>query len=251
MQQILYSERIDELDPLRREAFEHHLVTCTACRDVQRSVVKADGMIARIKDTVPEIKHPKELTESILLAIANLPRNQRDESAMSIERIVDYLAAIFSTPAMRFACSLVLLVCGLSYTIMEYNDTQAIVLLEHKLGKDLRSVPGEANAFYGGANIVRLMNDVYNFSQNNLSYEELTDKLRFINKEDAQILTEEYRDLDKPIRARLDTLRNNFLTERDAELHVPRKAEEIHALRQEIKELRKVLESYIEKDIQP
>jgi hypothetical protein len=170
---------------------------------------------------------------------------------VNANKFLDSLINVFSMKAVRFACSAIILLCGMSYLLMEYNDTKSIVLLEHKLGREQRNLLREANAFAGETNIVRLVNNVYKFAQEKFSSEELTDELRFMNTKDAQILMAEYRNLDEPVRTRLDKLRNNFLTNDTAELRVTRNAEGIHVLRHDIKELRKVLEPFIRKDKQP
>lgn len=251
IQQILYTERIDELDASRRKDVEQHLSACTACSDVLKNVLKADGVIAGIRDAVPTIKDPKKLTASIISAVTKTPGFQQREFAMSPERLLDHLAAFFSKPAVRFACNFVLLVCGLSYTILEYNDTKAIALLEHKLGRVGKYSPIEAHTFTEQEIIVQLVDDLYKFAQNNISYEALVDRLGLMSNEDRDALMEKYRNLDEPVRARLDKLQSHFLAEKSTDMSAPRRAEEVNALRQEIQEFRKALIPYIGKDGQP
>ncbi len=245
---ILYTERLEELDARRRKIFEQHLGTCTECGNLAKRVLKAESIIAGIRDAVPTIRDPRKLTASIIAAATKTPGFQQSESTIGMERFLDYLSAIFSRPAARLACGLLLFVCGLSYTIMEYNDTKAIALLEQNLGRSSKYSPLATPAFTGQEIIVQLANDFYKFAHNNLSYEALVDRLGLIGKEDRDLLTEEYRNLDEPVRGRLERLQSRFLAENGSKLSAPRKAEEIRAARKEIQEFSKLLSPYIGKD---
>jgi hypothetical protein len=251
IRKILYTERIDELDAPSRKDVERHISACTACSDVLKNVLRADAVIAGIRDAVPTIENPKKLTASIITAITKTPGFQHSESVTGVGRLLDHLATFFSKPAVRFACSFVLLACGLSYTILEYNDTKAIALLEHKLGRGPEYSTIDARSLTEQEIIVQLASDLYKFAQNNLSYEALVDRLGLIGKEDRDVLMDKYRNLDEPVRARLDKLQSHFLAENGTNLHAPRKAEEVHALRQDIWEFRKALIPYIGKDGRP
>ncbi len=250
-QRILYTERLEELDAHQRKIFEQHLSTCTECAYLAKRVLKADGIIAGVRDAVPAIRDPRKLTASIIAAATTTSGFQQGESTMGTERFLDYLASIFSKPAARLACGLLLFACGLSYTIMEYNDTKAIALLEQNLGRSSKYSPLPANTSTGQGIIVQLANDFYKFAHNNLPYEALVDRLGLISKEDRDLLTEEYRDLDGPVRGKLERLQSRFLAENGSKLSAPRKAEEIRAARKEIQEFGIILKPFIGKDLRP
>ncbi|MFZ1976824.1 MAG: zf-HC2 domain-containing protein [Bacteroidota bacterium] len=246
-QNLLYSARIDELGTAEREFLEHHLLECDSCAAVFRQVSNADRFLIRIKETAPRIPNEEVLTGSIIAAIAG---SKRQAANVRAGTILNRLKDVFILKAARFACALVFLFCGMTYLFMEYNDTKAIVSLEHRLGN--QSISNHADVFYQGINILNFLHDFYNFSNGNASSVELTKTLVIIKKADLQALLKDYKTLDEASKARLNAMYDKYIEAEPSLLPGSEKnREETAALRNEIKRLKMELEQSNNTKVQP
>jgi hypothetical protein len=237
LQQLLYSTRIEDFDPVDREFLKKHLADCETCKTIFQEVSKADRVLARIKEATPRIRNEQALTESIIAAIVSDKRSISDAGTYTF---LDRLNDIFSKQVIRFACSTILLLCGMTYVFMEYNDTKAIVSLEQRLGK--KSEFNRAYIFQQEINVLNFLNDLYNLSNGSTSSVELTNTLILMKKADLQALLKGYKTLDEASRARLDEIWDKYKKEESSIIVSEKNREEITVLRNEIERLKKELE---------
>ena len=237
LQQLLYSARIEDFDPAEREFLKKHLADCEACKQIFQEVSKADRIVKNIKEATPLIRNERALAESIINAIVI---NKRSMADAGTNTFLDRLNEIFSKKIIRFACGLVILLCGMIYLFMEYNDTKAIVSLEQRLGK--KGEFNRANIFQQEINILNLLHDLYNLSNGSTSSVELTNTLVLMKKADLQTLLKGYKTLDETSRARLDEIWKKYNKEESSVIGSENNQVEINALRNEIEQLKKELE---------
>jgi hypothetical protein len=236
LQQLLYSARIEDFDPAEKEFLKKHLADCETCRQIFQQVSKADRILERIREATPLIRNEHALTESIIAAIVH---NERSTADVSPNKFLAHLINIFSMKIVRFACSVVILLCGMIYLFMEYNDMKSIVSLEQRLG--IQRDFSQASIVLPGVNVPGFLYDYYELSNGNKTYVELTNKLVLMKKEDVQTLLKDYKALDEESRRRLDEMQNQFLKDEYLK-HNPKNNEEIEKLRTEIERLKKELE---------
>ena len=177
------------------------------------------------------------MTESIIAAIVSDERSLADISA---NKFLDRLNDIFSMEVIRFACSIVILLCGMTYIFMEYNDTKAIVSLEQRLGK--KTEYNRAIIFQQEINILNFLRDLYNLSNGSTSSVELTNTLVLMKKADLQSLLKGYKTLDEASRVRLDEIWDKYEKDESSVIVSEKNRKEITALRNEIERLKKELE---------
>jgi hypothetical protein len=237
LQQLLYSARIEDFDPAEREFLKKHLVDCETCKTIFQEVSKADRILARIKEATPLIRNEHALTESIIAAIVSDERSTADVSA---NKFPNRLINIFSMKAVRFACGIVILLCGMTYVFMEYDDMKVIVNLEQRLGK--KTEYNRAVIFQQGINVLNFLHDLYNLSNGSTSSVELTNTLVLMKKADLQSLLKGYKTLDEASRARLDEIWDKYKKEESSVIVSEKNRKEITALRNEIERLKKELE---------
>ena len=206
LQQLLYSARIEDFDPAEREFLKKHLADCETCKTIFQEVSKADRILDRIKEATPRIRNEHALTESI---IAEIICNERSMADASANKFLDRLINIFSIKFVRFACGSVILLCGMTYLFMEYNDMKSIVSLEQRLG--IQHDFNRASIVLPGVNVPGFLYDFYGLSNGSKAYIELTNKLILMKKEDLQALLNSYKTLDEASRKRLDEMQNRFL----------------------------------------
>ena len=199
--------------------------------------MKADRILASIKEATPRIRNEQALTESIIAAITT---DKKSVIGTGIKTFLDRLDDIFSTEVIRFACGFVILLCGMTYVFMEYNDTKSIVTLEHKLGK--RNEMNSADVFQQNIKFLNFLRDFYNLSNGSASSVELSNSLVLIKKADLQALFKEYKTLDEASRARVDELCDKYKNEDSTFIGSKINHNEITVLRNEIERLKKELE---------
>jgi hypothetical protein len=232
LRQLLYSARIEDFDPAEREFLEKHLSDCDACKTIFQEVSKADQILERIKETTPRIRNERALTESIVGAIIS-----GKKSTTNI--FFDCLSDIFSMSSIRFACSLVILLCGMTYVFMEYNDIKAIVSLEQRLGG--KSEFNSADIFRQEINVIKFLHDLYYLSNGSISSMDLTNTLVIMKKADLKTLLNGYKTLDKASRSHLDQIWDKYRKDESSVIGSENNREEINALRSEIDQLKKEL----------
>jgi hypothetical protein len=237
LQQLLYSARIEDFDPAEREFLKKHLADCETCKTIFQEVSNADRILDRIKEATPLIRNEHALTESIIAAIVSDERSLADFSA---NKFLDRLNDIFSIKSVRFACGIVILLCGMTYVFMEYNDTKVIVNLEQRLGK--KTEYNRAVIFQQEINVLNFLRDLYNLSNGSTSSVELTNTLVLMKKADLQALLKGYKTLDEASRARLDEIWDKYKKEESSVIVSEKNRKEITALRNEIERLKKELE---------
>jgi len=233
LQHLLYSARIEDFDPAEREFLKKHLAECEACKTIFQEILKADQILASIKKTTPLIRNEHALTDSILASITN-------KRAEKTNTFFGRLSDMFSIQAVRFACSIVILLCGMTYVLIEYNDMKKIVILEQRLG--IQHDFNRASVVLPGVNIPGFLYDYYELFNGSKTYIELTNKLILMKKEDLQVLLNGYKELDEASRKRLDKMQNQFLKDGYLKLSSMEKNEEVEKLRNEIERLKKELE---------
>jgi hypothetical protein len=235
-QKTLYSAKIDELDPAEVVSLEKHIASCEACRIVFEKVSNADRMLAGVKSAVPRIQNEQALTDSILTSI------MKGEAQKSIvaNTFLDRLSSVFCIGAVRFACCVVILFCGVTYLFLEYQDMKAIVNLEQRLGKQVDI--SQASIILSGNNVLRFLYDYYKLSSGSTSYVEITNKLILMKKNDLLVLMNNYQKLDKTLRVQLDEIQGEYLKEKAIGFGSSTHREEINALQKEIERLKKELE---------
>jgi hypothetical protein len=243
LQQLFYSTRIKKFDPAEREFLKKHLADCEACKTIFQEVSKADRILDRIKVATPLIRNEHVLTESIIAAIIH---NERSKADVNASNYLDRLINIFSMKAVRFACSIVILLCGMTYVFMEYNDMKKIVSLEKKLG--VQHDFSRASIVLPGVNVPGFLYDFYGLSNGSKAYIELTKKLILMKKEDLQVLLNGYKTLDEASRKRLDEIQNQFLKDEYLKFSSAEKNEEIEKFRNEIERLKKELKQINNKE---
>jgi len=233
LQQLLYSTRIEDFDPAEKEFLKKHLADCETCKTIFQEVTKADRILNRIKEATPRIRNEHALTESIIAAIVS---GERSMVYTSANKFLDRLINIFSMETIRFACSAALLLCGMTYVLMEYNDTIAIVSLEKRLGK--KSEMKSADIFKQEISVLNFFRDLYKLSNGSASSVELTKTLVLIKKTDLQVLLNGYKSLDDASQARVDRLWEKYRKEESSIVGSENNREEITALRNEIERLK-------------
>ena len=237
LQQLLYSTKIEDFDPVEREFLTKHLADCETCGTIFQEVTRADRLLERIKDAAPRIRNEQALTESIIAAIGSV---KRPISNADTNMFLGRLHELFSMKIIRFACSVALLVCGLTYVLMEYNDTKAIVSLEQRLGK--KSEMKSADIFKQEISVLNFFHDLYKLSNGSASSVELTNTLVLIKKTDLQTLLNGYKSLDGVSRARVDELWEEYRKDESSIVGSENTREEITILRNEIERLKKEVE---------
>ncbi len=237
LQQLLYSARIEDFDPAEREFLEKHLIDCDACKTVFQEVSKADQILERIKEATPRIRNDRALTESIVGAISS---GKKSSVYAGINTFLDSLNDIFSLSSIRFACSLAILLCGMTYVFMEYNDIKSIVSLEQRLGG--KSEFNSADIFRQEINVLNFLRDLYNLSNGTRSSVGLTNTMVLMKKADLQVLLKGYEGLDEASRARLDEIWRKYNKEESSVIGSEKNRVEINALRNEIEQLKKELD---------
>jgi uncharacterized small protein (DUF1192 family) len=237
LQYFLYSTKIKDLGPAEKEFLKKHLVDCEECKFVFEEVSKADRILAKVKDTIPRIRNEHVLAESI---IAKIVSDERTTVEVNANKFLDRLITIFSMKAVRFACSIVILLCGMTYLFMEYNDMKSIVNLEQRLG--IQHDFSRASIILPGVNVPGFLYDFYGLSNGDKAYIKLTNKLILMKKENLQALLNGYKTLDKESRKRLDEIQDQFLKDEYLKFSSTKKNEEIEKLQNEIERLKKELE---------
>ncbi|MCX6122567.1 MAG: hypothetical protein NTX44_13240 [Ignavibacteriales bacterium] len=237
LQRLLYSTRIEDFDPVDRNFLKKHLADCETCKTIFREVSKADRILDRIKEATPRIRNEQAMTESIIAAIVSEKKWVADADTNTF---LDRLSDIFSMEIIRFACSIILLLCGMTYVFMEYNDTKAIVSLEQRLGK--KSEMNRAYIFQQEINVLNFLSDLYNLSNGSTSSVELTNTLVLMKKTDLNALLKGYRTLDKASQTRLNEMWDKYRKEESSIIVTEKNRVEITALRNEIERLKKELQ---------
>ncbi len=243
LQRLLYSARIEDFDPAEREFLKKHLADCETCKTIFQEVSKADRILARIKEAAPRIRNEHALTEFIIDAIVS---GERPTADVGTNTFLDSLMNIFSMKAVRLTCSIMILLCGMTYLFMEYSDMKEIVSLEQRLG--IQHDFSRASIVLPGVNVPGFLYDFYELSDGSRNYIELTNKLILMKKEDLQTLLKDYKTLDESSRKRLDEMQNQFLEDEYLKLSSTNKNQEIKKLQNEIKRLKKELEQSNLKD---
>jgi len=237
LQHLLYSARTEELDPIEWESIKKHIAVCEACSTVFQNVSNADQWLARIKDATPRIRNEHALTKSIIGEIMNA---RRSAATVGTSTFLDRLEALFAKEIIRFACVIIILMGGMSYVFMEYNDTRAIASLERQLGK--KSETNRAALFQQEINALNFLHDLYGLSNGTISSVELTNTLVLMKKADLHALLNGYKTLDEASRTRLDDLWNKYRKEEPSLVGSGKNREEVAALRKEVERLEKELE---------
>jgi hypothetical protein len=242
-QRLLYSARIEDFDTAEREILKKHLDRCEICKTIFQEVSKADRILDRIKKAAPRIRNERALTESIFTAIIS-SKNSIPDTGANI--LLDRLNDIVSKRVIRFACCIIILVCGMTYVFMGYNDTQTIVSLEQRLGK--KSEFTSAEIFHQEIHALNFLQNLYNLSKGSISSVDLTNTLVIMRKADLQTLLKGYKTLDEASRARLDEMWIKYKEEESFIVGSEKNHEERTALRNEIERLKKELEQrYLKK----
>jgi hypothetical protein len=236
IQNSLFSVKKEELDPAVIALLEKHLAGCEACRAVFDKVLKADRVLTLMKTAVPRIRDEQALTDSILMSIIKGSKRENNPVA----QVFDRLMSVFSRPAIRFACSLVIILCGAMYLLMEYQDMKSIVHLEQRLGNEVNL--HQAGMIMPGNDILRLFYDYYKLTQGTISYVEISNKLILMKKKDLLTLMNNYQKLDKLTRAQLDELNDTYLRGKKSEWKFSVQHDELSALRKEIDRVTKEIE---------
>jgi hypothetical protein len=242
LQNILYSVKIDEVTPAERESFEHHLAECKECATLYQNMLNADRMLARIKDVPLRVRNEQALTESIMTAIVS---ERKSVPGTPAQTFFDQLIELFSSKAIRFACVIIILLCGMTYVLMDYNDTKAIVTLEQRFGK--KSDLNHAFLFQQEMNALNFVNELYGLFTGTTSSVELTNTLILIKKADLYSMMKGYQSLDKSSQARLNEIWKNYKEEESLKISTRDNREEIVALRNEVEQLKRALEQYTHK----
>ncbi len=237
LQHLLYSARTEELNPAEWESIKKHLAGCKACSTVFQNISNADRLLARLKGTVPRIRNEHALTESIIVEIVNARRLAADTGTTPF---LDRLDALFTKEIIRFACGIIILMCGMSYVSMEYNDTKAIAHLEQRL--DEKSKISRANIFQQEINVLNFLRELYGLSNGTISSVELTNTLVLMKKADLQTLLNGYKTLDEASRTRLNEIWDKYKREESSFIGSEKNREEVAALQKEIERLKKELE---------
>jgi len=237
LQRLLYSTRIEDFDPVDRDFLKKHLADCETCKTIFQEVSKADRILDRIKEATPRIRNEQAMTESIIAAIVSEKKAVADAGTNTF---LDRLSDIFSMDIIRFACSIILLLCGMTYVFMEYNDTKAIVSLEQRLGK--KSELNRAYIFQQEINALNFLSDLYNLSNGSTSSVELTNTLVLMKKADLNALLKGYKTLDEASRTHLNEMWDKYRKEESSIIVTKKNREEITALRNEIERLKKELQ---------
>jgi len=243
IQNILFSAKTEELDPVERALLEKHLASCENCRAVFENVSHADRILSKVKAAVPRIRNEHALTESIL---ASLLKEGNTEKPSMANIFFDHLGDIFCKRTVRFACSAMILFCGLTYVVMEYQDMKAIVNLEHQLGKQVDL--SQASIILPGNNVLRFLYEYYKLSNGSTSYVEITNRLILMKKKDLLAFMNEYQKLDKSTRSQLDEIKSEYLKENSLALGTITQREEVSALQKEIERLKSELEKMNHKE---
>jgi hypothetical protein len=237
LQQLLYSARMEDFDPAEKEFLKKHLVDCETCKQIFQQVSKADRILERIREAKPLIRNEHALTDSIITAIV---RDKRSTVDVNANNYLDRLINIFSMKAVRFACSVLILLSGMTYVFMEYNDTKAIVSLEQRMGKKIEF--NRAYIFQQEINGLNFLHNLYNLSNGSTSSVELTNTLVLMKKEDLQSLLKGYKTLDEASQAHLDEIWDKYEKNESSVIVSEKNRKEITALRNEIERLKKELE---------
>ena len=237
LQNILYSAKTDELDPAEIAWIKKHLAGCEECSAVFKMVSSADQILAKVKAAAPRIRNEQALTESILASIIERAKTYKSSVA---NKFLDCLSNLFCKRTVRFACCVVILLCGMAYVLMEYQDMRAIVNLEQSLGKQVDL--SQASVILPGNTVLRFLYDYFKLSNGSTSYVEITNKLLLIKKKDLLALLNNYQKLDKTSRAQWDEIRSEYLKDKTIKFSSLTHRDEINALEKEIERLKKELE---------
>ena len=237
LQNILYSVKTDELNPSERESIENHLANCKECATIYQNILEADHILTCIKDVTLCVRNEQALTESIMTAIVSRSKSVQDTRA---QIFLDQLIELFSIKTIRFACVIVILLCGMTYVFMDYNDTKAIVTLEQRFGK--KNEVNHAFIFQQEINTLNFLNELYGLLTGTTSSVELTNTLILIKKADLYTLMQGYQTLDKASQTRLNEMWKNYKEEESLKISTSDNREEIVALRNEVERLKRELE---------
>jgi len=234
--------KIDELNPSERESFLKHLADCQECAAAFQKISEADRILDRLKEATPRLQNEQALTESIISAILS---GMNSPSEIQAQTFLDRLIDIFNIKIIRFACAVVILLCGMTYVVMEYNDTKTIVSLEQGLGT--KNAVNRAYIFQQEVNILNFLNKLYDLSKGTTSSVELTNTLIIMKKSDLHTLLKGYETLDEASRKQLDEIWSKYKEEKPSVLSNQNNQEEIAALRNEIERLKRELDQYTHK----
>jgi hypothetical protein len=237
LQQILYSAKIDEVRPAERESIENHLANCKECAAFYQSILDADRILLRMKDVPLRMRDERAMRESILTAIGS--RSKSGHGAQT-QPFLDELIELFSIKSVRFACATIILLCGMAYVLMDYNDTKAIVSLEQRYGR--KNEVNHAFLFQQEMNTLKFVNELYGLFTGTTSTVELTNTLILIKKADLFSLMKGYQILDKSSQDRLNEIWKNYKEEESLKVSARDTREELTALRNEIERLKRELE---------
>jgi hypothetical protein len=237
LQNILYSIKTDELYPYEKESIEKHLATCKECATIYQNILEADRILTSIKVVTPRARNEQALTESIMTAIVSGSKSVPDTRA---QNFLDQLIELFSIKTIRFACVTIILLCGITYVLMDYNDTKAIVTLEQRFGK--KNEVNHAFIFQQEINTLNFINELYGLLTGTTSSVELTNTLILIKKADLYTMMQGYQTLDKSSQARLNEIWKKYKEEESLKFSTSDNREEITALRNEVERLRRELE---------
>ena len=237
LQNILYSIKTDELYPYEKESIEKHLATCKECATIYQNILEADRILTSIKVVTPRARNEQALTESIMTAIVSGNKFVPDTQAHTF---LDQLIELFSIKTIRFACVIIILLCGMTYVFMDYNDTKAIVTLEQRFGK--KNEVNHAFIFQQEINTLNFINELYGLFTGTTSSVELTNTLILIKKADLYTMMKGYQSLDKSSQTRLNEIWKNYKEEESLKSATKDSREEIAALRNEVERLKKELE---------
>ena len=230
LQAVLYSNKIDELDPSERDMVKAHLAQCGACRDVFEEISHADRTLAKIKTAAPRISDEHALAASIL---SSLPQHEE-------EPLLNRFTELFRLTTVRWACGSIILLFGMLFLWMEYQDMKEVVNLEQRLGNPIHS--SQADVGIPIDQIFKGFYDYYRLWSGRTSYIEISHKLVLMKKKDLLALMNRYQELDNTAQEQLITWKDIYLNENPMEFQFSRHQQEMRTLQKEIEQLKNRLE---------
>lgn len=239
VQKIICSTKSGEVSSAQEELINAHIVNCHECKEVLEKVHRADEILVGIKKQIPILENEEELTKSIMAEISG---EKPSDSDNRINNFFDYLDELVSIKAVRFALTVVLLLCVLSYTCMEFFDAKEIANLEHKIDKRFDKNSNYAGMLQQETNIVNFLSDVYKLTSGKTSYLELNKDWVLMKKGDLQALFNDYDRLDAATKLRLNEIKNHLPELAQNRISPSMNNNEINSLRKEVERLNKELE---------
>ena len=242
IRRLIYSTTSDELRPSEQEIVDRHLAQCPACTAEFQKCLEADRILAHVKHAAPHIRNSQALTESILATISSRTNSYAEiQSSSCIDRLIEFV----SKKSIRLACACVVLLLGITFLAMEYNDATALVSLEQRLG--MKTDVHRALLFQQEITALHFLNDLYHFSTGSNSSVELTNTLILMKKTDIRTLLKGYETLDEASQNRLKELWDTYKEKEPPGVSDQHDRDELLALRKEVARLKKELDHYTHK----